>query len=538
MSLYLSLQLFELEEQPESEELQEGAEDEKAEGAVKPSPYRGVNVFIDDGAVTVESQSDDPAYCYSKVLGEQMSSEFLIQTERLDIRKWDPMYYSPAYAGRKRCSWVLDYCGLNEESTMRSGIGTYPKKWQLLLDLIDCVNDRKDLRREPVLDASEHAYPGSTGCITMVNILSEMQMPDDVVAAGILRSASRREGVDMEYVRENFDDAVTALMNEFGDDSGLSFSEKKIALVERVKASQSLYFKRIVLAEVLSDLAIVKAEMDKGQDFYGLSENKPEMGIFYAEIISALEELAGDDQSADVYRKLVDMYKEVFVSYSLDSVNGVIYQNQGDAAAVCLKRGEYDWKEVTAEIPEKAEPLTKERALFIAGLWRREADEVLVRDGNKAGKYDVPDMTVLKVVMGKGGSNKDRKDNKIVLSVLRRMIAEDEQIFAPFRAEEPDLDLIERGEVEDVNKIPVSFLGLEDDEGKTMAAVFTSMEEPGGIDEEDLQAIPVRMLFEFVKNMSRLDGIILDPFTDRFTVTKEKIAEILDDIKRDKGSMI
>ena len=37
--------------------------------------------------------------------------------------------------------------------------------------------------------------------------------------------------------------------------------------------------------------------------------------------------------------------------------------------------------------------------------------------------------------------------------------------------------------------------------------------------------------------MDRLDGIIIDPFSDRFLVTKETIAEMLDGLKKDTSAM-
>ena len=540
MSLYLSLQLYRPDE-------------------TDPEPYRVINVEIEDGAVEVKSEASDADHCFDVRLGEQMSSEFLIQTERLEIRKWNPMYYSPAYAGEYGCSWMLEYCGLKEESTMRSGVGTYPKKWQMLMDLIDSLNDRKRLLQENAGIAAEYAgrvLSGRTGgseaaavsgVLNEVNILSAMQMPQDVIAAGILRSISRagydataenRETADMEdpadFAGDNFDKTVSDMLGLFGDETGMDPAVRRVTLLEKVKSSDSLYFKRLVLAEVLSDLVAVKAKMDMGLGFDDPAMEQGEMGIYYAQMISALEILGGDEKAGAMYQKLIDLYKTVFVSYYLDSVNGVIYQTQGNAAGVSLKRGEYDWRATDGVIPAVAEYLRKDLALFLAGLWRREADETLVRDGNKAGTFDVPDITVMKVVMGKAGSESDHKDNKVVLSVLRRMISEDEQILTPMRAEEPDMELIENGEIEDVNSVPVSFLGLEADDGRTMAAVFTSMEELGELDGADVEAIPVKMIFEFVRHMKRLDGIMIDPFSDRFTVSKEKIAEILDDLKKDK----
>ena len=69
------------------------------------------------------------------------------------------------------------------------------------------------------------------------------------------------------------------------------------------------------------------------------------------------------------------------------------------------------------------------------------------------------------------------------------------------------------------------------------AAVFTSIDEIGEIGEEDIEAVPLKTLLRFVKHMDRLDGIIIDPFSDRFLVTKESIAEMLDNLDKEPSGM-
>ena len=566
MSLYLSLKLYE----PKSPvgsvdedifggsagevlyEESDGLEPSDGGGEKPEKLLRSVTVSIEGGFVRIESESPLRMHEFTATLNEQLSNEFLIQVEMLDLRKWEPMHYSPAYAGDVNCYWVLEYCGLKGESIMHSGNDTYPKNWPVLMDLIDAFGNIVKLRQESVRIAAGGvaSMMGAdvAGTISMVNILSSMQMPQDVIAAGIFRSAMRDNKLDLEYVARYFDSTVLDLLGEFGDESGMEPDEKRIALLEHVKASDSLYFKRIVLAEALSDLIAVKASLDRGEGFNDPVMDRTTMGLYYAELIANLDELEKDQKSGVTYARLVDLYKTIFVSYSLDSIRGVIYQTQGDAAGVMLKRGEYDWHPIQDSISEdaasvskevdEASPVSKEFALFLASLWRREADEKIVRDGNKEGAHDVSDITALKVVMGKATGKRARKDNKVAISILTRMISEDEQLLSAIRAEEFEKELIENGEVDDVSQVPVSFLGVEDDEGKMMAAVFTSIDELGELDPADIEAIPVKMIFQFVKNMGRLDGIILDPFTDRFVITKEKIAEVLDDLARDRDDLI
>ncbi|MBR2548101.1 MAG: SseB family protein [Eubacterium sp.] len=589
MKTYFTLDLYYLEEEKaeigetaeETESAEaEAAEDAEAEGEpVKTEdlkPFRSVTVTLHDGHMIIKSVSDDPDTDFELEYSEQLTSEFLIQTELLDIRKWDPMHYSPAFSGGNICSWEMDYNGLKGGEAVRSGKGTYPKGWPLLMDLIDAYNDKTFSRQESVHIAAEYAsfllgrgagstadmeavlnnedsagdnvspsgeagLDGSAGspvtkAIDMVNILAAMQMPQDVIAAGVLRAVSDEKGYDPE-IGKVFDGPVGELLGEYGGTAGLSAGERRLALLESVKASESIYFKKLVLAEVLADLISVKARIDAGGEFSDDAMTRDEMGLFYAEMISSLGDLDGDERAGLIYSVLVDMYKSVFVSYSLDSIRGAIYQMQGDAAGVMLRRGEYDWRPFTGTIPDDASPVTKDLALFLADCWRRQADEAIVRDGNKAGLRDVPDLKVLKVVMGSSQGRKKRKDNKVALSVINRMVEEGEQILAALHAGEKELRLIERGDIDNVANISVSFLGLEDDEGDKMAAVFTSMDEIGEIGEEDIEAVPLKTLLRFVKHMDKLDGIIIDPFSDRFLVTKEKIAEMLDSLGKAPAGM-
>ena len=550
------------------------------DAAEKPAPYRSIKVLLEEGSsvrMVIESTSDDLMNDYEIEYPEQMTNEFLLQTELLDIMKWDPMHYSPAYDGGEKCRWELDYNGLSGEEAVRSGNDTYPKGWPLLMEMIDAYNDSREIHQEGVHIAAGYAAslfagkrkPGMVrkteqdlekACddpefrtaeeaameytdsaevrmVDMVYLLSIMRMPQDVIAAGIVRAASLEHGYDSAEVGNGFEGPVAELLEEYGDDWDLPEEERRRALIGKVKESESIYFKRLVLAEVMSMLIKVKAGIDTGDGFSDDVMTLEEMGLYYAEVISALGDLEHDDRAGVLYSVLVDMYKSVFISYSLDSVDGTIYQMQGSAAGVMLRRGEYDWRPVQGAVPEDVCQISKDLALFLADRWRKQADEVLVRDGNKTGLSDVPDLKALKVVMTNSKGDKARRDNEIVLSVLDRMVREGEQVLAALHAGEREMRLIERGDIDNVANISVSFLGLEDDEGNKMAAVFTSLNEVGELSKADIKAVPLQTLLRFVKHMDRLDGIIIDPFSDRFLVTKEKIAEMLDGLNKDISGM-
>lgn len=551
------------------------AEDEEDKEPVK--PYRSVSVSLDKGCMVIKSVSDDPAQEYEIEYPEQLTNEFLIQVEMLDIRKWDPMHYSPAYDGGEPCSWEMDYNGLKGGEAVRSGRGTYPKGWPQLIELIGAYKGKAEPMQEGVHIAAGYAASlfdsdgkaaetgqkkksadpeaegqichtveeaamqytdsGTVRMADMVYLLSVMRMPQDVIAAGIVRAAALERGYDEAVVRDGFRGPVADLLEEYGNDWNLPERERRTALIGRVRESDSIYFKRLVLAEVMSMLIRVKAGIDAGKGFVDSVMTRDEMGLYCAEIVSSLSELERDDRSGMLYSVMVDMYKSIFVSYSLDSVRGTIYQMQGSAAGVILRRGEYEWRPMQGAVPDDACPVSKDLALFLSDCWRKQADEEIVKSGSKASFHDVPDLKVLKVVMSGTADKKAKKDNEAALSVLNRMVSEGEQVLAALHAGRKELNLIERGDIDDVANIPVSFLGLEDDEGNKMAAIFTSIDEIGEIGEDDIEAVSLKTLLRFVKHMDRLDGIIIDPFSDRFFVTKEKIAEILDGIENNSSGM-
>ena len=542
MKTYLTLDLYPLIEVAEEMNSDEG-EDLNVEPEKQPEPYRSIEVLIDKGSMVIKSRSVDPIDDYEIEYPEQMMNEFLIQTELLDIRKWDPMRYSPAYDGGEKCSWELDYNGLKGDKAVRSGRGTYPKGWPLLIELIDAFNDGGEVQQESIHAAAGYAAElmnadgSAVQMVDMVYLLSVMRMPQDVIAAGIVRAAALEHGYDADRVKQCFDGPVAELLDEYGDDWNMSEEDRRASLIKRARESESVYFKRLVLAEIMSMLIRIKAGIDDGTGFSDSVMTLEEMGLYYAEMISALTDMEHDDRAGVLYSVLVDLYKSVFVSYSLDSIQGAIYQMQGSAAGVVLRRGEYDWHPMEGAVPEDTCRISKELALFLADRWRKQADEALVRDGNKTGLSDVPDLKALKVVMSKTSGKKLRKDNKIALTVLNRMVEEGEQVLAALHAGEKEMHLIERSDIDNVANITVSFLGLEDDEGNKMAAIFTSMDEIGEIADADIRAVPLKTLLRFVKHMDRLDGIIIDPFSDRFLVTKERIAEMLDSLNKDPAGM-
>ena len=229
MKTYLTLKLYRI--------------NKEAEEPSDAKPYRSVAVYLDRGIMVIRSASDDHSADYEETYSEQLTNEFLIQTEFLDIPKWDPINYSPAFAAHEHCRWELDYNGLKDEVVVRSGEETYPKGWPLLIELIDAYDPQKEIRQESVHIAAEYAslllgkrWKGDqlSKSLDMVNILAAMHMPQDVIAAGVLRNVSDEKNYDEEYIRDAFSGPVADLLGEYGDDRGLSLGEKRLSLLEKV----------------------------------------------------------------------------------------------------------------------------------------------------------------------------------------------------------------------------------------------------------------------------------------------------------------
>ena len=210
MSLYLSLKMFakggtDLFEPNGSKGTDLDVSDTQEE---KPEEerklLRSVEVTLDKGHIRIESVASDFIDSFTADLNEQLTNEFLVQVEMLNIKKWSPIHYSPAFAGGERCSWILEFCGLKGESTMHTGDDTYPKNWPVLIDIINAFNSMQILRNESVRMAADgmDSVLGTSlaGAVDMVNILTVMQMPQDVIAVGIFRNLMKQQKLDMDYV--------------------------------------------------------------------------------------------------------------------------------------------------------------------------------------------------------------------------------------------------------------------------------------------------------------------------------------------------
>ena len=518
-----------------------GIYDESKEGYEK-EPYRVVDCDFDGGLIHLTVTGDDS---FDVELDEQLSNEFVIQVEMQNIKRWDPMHYSEAYVADTDCAWEIEYSGLRGRAVIRSGESKYPKEWQVFMDIIDAFTDRSDPEPDRICLAASyldelkagHSSGGENGitvspsdtakAIKMVSVLSEMGMPDDVTAAALMHLASYEDGFDEDFVTENYDMAILELMGLLGDIVNSPFNKDKKRsdyseddwhweLVNRVKESDSLYFKRVVLAEAMAELSLMRNSGSGTGD---------EFAAYYAGLLNALRPLEKDPKSKNVYKELSDVYKEIFVTFEIDSTGGMLYQYQSDAACIALKRGEYDWRTVTGT--PHGTGIRKDLALFIASLWKREADEMILRDGNRENTYDVGNLKVLKAAVHKFSEKKDKAGKDLVRQILIRMMTEKEQILTAVRAAAVDRNRLENGAIENVNDVPLSFLGIESQDGKTYAALFTSMEERNEIDESDITGVPVSMVFEFVKEMAHLDGVVIDPFSDDLKLSNEEISDLL-----------
>ena len=537
-----------------------GIYDDTVEGSYEKEPYRVVECGFEDGLIRIRTKGD---WIFDTLLDAQLSNEFVIQMEMQRVKSWDPMRYSEAFKAGRDCAWELEYSGLEGRPVTRSGEGKYPREWLRFLDIIEAFISDYETEPGDVHVAAEYADgiggTDSTETIDMVAALAGMGVPEEVVAAGVLHMAAKRErvGIDPDLIKDKYDLPMFQMLDLLGDnEEGYYQREKKRGdytdeewrweTVSRVSEEDSVYYREIILAEAFAELSAMRAEeLERNGGRVEAADrvkSTDPIGAYYAALVKALKPLDEKENCHRVYKDFVNLYKELFVSYKLDSTGGYLYQTQSDAAGVVLKRGEYDWKTMSDQkIPERAVPVKKELALFIASMWKREADEMLVRDGNQEGSYDVPDLKVLKISIHKFDKDKTKKNRKVVESVMKRMVGSGEQILAAVRTGPEEQELLEKGYIEEAEDIPMSFLGIEDEGEKTFAALFTSMEERGDVPEEDITGVPLEKVMSIVKEMEHIDGIIIDPFTEPFIYTNEQISDFLtlvkaEQIKQDTAS--
>lgn len=91
---------------------------------------------------------------------------------------------------------------------------------------------------------------------------------------------------------------------------------------------------------------------------------------YYSKVQDNLEELQDNPETAGTYWEMMNLYKDLFVSYYLDGEDNILYQISLDGEGYVLDKKTLQWEPLCEEIPEGVRKMTREEAEGLEDNWR------------------------------------------------------------------------------------------------------------------------------------------------------------------------
>lgn len=182
--------------------------------------------------------------------------------------------------------------------------------------------------------------------LEVLQILTEMQAPLEVLIAGILHDTIEDTPVTLAEITEHFGEKTAALVAAHSEDKSKSWKERKQQTI--IKTTEApLQVKLMVAADKISNLRSMAHDYQEAGDhlWKRFHATKQEIAWYYSGVQDGLSELQNYENTSELYWEMVDLFKALFVFYYLDADKKNLYQTDSNSA-YCLTRGNMTWQEI------------------------------------------------------------------------------------------------------------------------------------------------------------------------------------------------
>ena len=212
--------------------------------------------------------------------------------------------------------------------------------------------------------------PYITHPLETMQILRSMGADTDLLIAGVLHDTIEDTEATEQDIRERFGDDVVALITAHSEDKSKTWEERKsFAIKELAKADKRL--KMLVMADKVANLRNMASDFARiGNELWNRFNAPPnKQAWYYSGIQESLYDMQSYPECAQVYWEMVNLYKDVFVRFFIDSETQTLYQLCLDGTGYRFEKGDPVWKKLTEKVPERAQQLTRLLTERIEDCW-------------------------------------------------------------------------------------------------------------------------------------------------------------------------
>lgn len=199
----------------------------------------------------------------------------------------------------------------------------------------------------------------------VMQILTAMGADDKLIIAGVLHDTIEDTATTLDDIERIFGDEVAALVGNHTQDKSQPWMERKSQVVDQLQRADKRT-KMLVLADKVSNLRSMYSNyLEVGEKLWErFNAPKEKQCWYYGAVMDALWDISEFDDIAPVYEEMTDLFKDIFVTYKVDSEAGVLFQVSPTETYI-LSKGFPNW-ELTDEEP----------SVFTKDITRSEAEEL------------------------------------------------------------------------------------------------------------------------------------------------------------------
>lgn len=204
----------------------------------------------------------------------------------------------------------------------------------------------------------------------VMTILEAMKADPDLLIAGVLHDTTEDTDTTLDEIRILFGTEVSKLVAEHSEDKSKTWEERK-EKEYRDTCEATLRCKKLVLADKLANLrSIYRDYQEFGNELWNrFHAGAEQQAWYYGKMIDALYELQFYDDTQYYYWEMLGLYKDVFVTFSLDEKASVLYQENLAGEKYRLTKEKPEWVRVKGTPPENAVIVSRKYAERLEDNW-------------------------------------------------------------------------------------------------------------------------------------------------------------------------
>lgn len=211
--------------------------------------------------------------------------------------------------------------------------------------------------------------------IEVLQILSSMKADTGLMSAGVLHDTIEDTAVTLKDIVDNFGADVAALVNGHTEDKRQSWFVRKLTDICELEDAD-VRLKMLIMADTVSNLRSLYADYREAGEELWLRFNAPKelQAWKYSKVQDALSEMQDYEETRDVYWEMVDLYKDIFVTFyrDEDEENEAIYQVDASGEVYCCLRYEPKWEPFDEELLETVSYIPRKLAERLEENWQEE----------------------------------------------------------------------------------------------------------------------------------------------------------------------